>query len=467
MLSTNQAESKPTPRVLRPAKMIPSLQGRHAVKFYKGAKLMLRMVIAAPILIGLALLTPQGEAIAQGYDYPFVNAFEATVIGTPSIYAADLPERVPKQEIGLTVFPERRIPKVFWYDDQLRYSVVRQRRKAPLIFNIAGTGAGHSSRSMQVMEKAFYKGGFHVISLPSPTHSNFVTTASQTQIPGLLADDARDLYRVMQMAYAEVADTIEVSEFYLTGYSLGAAQAAFVAKLDEEVRSFGFKKVLMINPPVSLYNSVEILDAMIEAIPGGLNNFNAFFDKMLSRFATIYREEDFIDLSADFLYLIYKRQPPKEENLKAVIGLAFRLSSANMLFTSDVLTRSGVVVRRNVTLSPTDSLTDYFKVSVRVGFLQYIDHLLYPFFKKKRPGVPLERLIEESSLRPIEAYLRRSQKIGLMTNEDDIILADGEIDFIRSVFGDRAKIYTKGGHMGNLAYRDNIADMLAFFGDGW
>ena len=424
-------------------------------------------ILAVLISAALTVLTAGTEAAAQGYDYPFVNAFEATVIGTPNIYAADLPDKVPKQETGVTVFPERRIPEIFWYHDQLRYSVVRQRGKAPLIFNIAGTGASHNALLMQVMEKAFHQAGYHVISLPSPTHSNFVTTASETQVPGLLADDARDLYRVMQAAYAKVAHTIEVSDFHVTGYSLGGAQAAFVAKLDEETGAFGFKKALMICPPVSLFNSVEILDDMLNAIPGGLDNFHAFFTKLLQRFAAIYREEDFLELTEDFLYLVYKREPPKEENLRAVIGLAFRLSSANLLFTSDVLTRSGVVVRRNVSLWSTDSLTDYFKVSVRVGFLDYIDHLLHPFFERRRPGVRLEQLIEESSLRSIEGYLRSSDKIGLMTNEDDIILAPGEIDFFRSVFGSRAKIYVKGGHCGNLPYRDNVADMIAFFKGGW
>ncbi len=440
--------------------------GRSMRSRYRGLS-MPRLVFAGLVSAALMLLATGTEAGAQGYDYPFINAFEATVIGTPSIYAAELPDQVPKQEAGLTLFPERRTPEIFWYHDQLRYSVVRQRKKAPLIFIIAGTGASHNARSMQVMEKAFYQAGYHVISLPSPTHPNFITTASQTQVPGLLADDARDLYRVMQAAYEEVAPSIEVSDFYVTGYSLGGAHAAFVAKLDEQIGAFGFKKALMINPPVSLYNSVAILDDMINAIPGGPDNFHAFHDSLIERFAAIYVEEDFLDFTDDFLYLVYKKRPPTEEDLKAVVGLAFRLASANLLFTSDVLTRSGLVVRRNVSLSSTDSLTNYFKVSVRVGFVNYIDHLLYPFFKRQRPDVSLEQLIEESSLYAIEDYLRSSDKIGLMTNEDDIILASGEIDFLRSVFGDRAKIYVKGGHCGNLAYRDNIADMVAFFDGGW
>ena len=431
-----------------------------------GATLEGRLLLKAVVLAAAMALPPQGAA-AQGYDYPFIDGLTATVIGTPSFYQAELPETVPKQQLRLKIFPERRTRELFWYNDKLRISIVRQREKAPLIFNIAGTGASHNSGSMQIMERAFYKAGYHVISLPSPTHPNFIVSASETQVPGLLPDDSRDLYRVMQAAYAEVARSIEVSEFYLTGYSLGAAQAAFVAKLDEEVGAFGFKKVLMINPPVSLYNSVEILDGMIEAIPGGIENFPAFFQKLFRRFAEVYRDEDFIDFTGDFLFELYKEEPPKEENLQAIIGTAFRTSSANIIFTADVLTRSGVIVRRDRWLTSLSSVTDYFKVSVRVGFTGYIKHLVHPFVQKRRPGVTLDQLIKENSLKAIDGYIRSSRKIGMVTNEDDIILAPGELDYLRELFGDRAIIYNKGGHLGNLAHKDNIENMLGFFAGSW
>jgi len=32
------------------------------------------------------------------------------------------------------------------------------------------------------------------------------------------------------------------------------------------------------------------------------------------------------------------------------------------------------------------------------------------------------------------------------------------------VMGDRARIWPRGGHCGNMAYRDNVEHMLAFFG---
>ena len=107
----------------------------------------------------------------------------------------------------------------------LRYSLARQKSEAPLIFIIAGTGAGHRSSKMQFMERLFYEAGFHVICLPSPTVSNFIVTASATMVPGNLVDDSRDLYRVMGLAWNQVKSRIKVSDFYLTGYSLGATQS--------------------------------------------------------------------------------------------------------------------------------------------------------------------------------------------------------------------------------------------------
>ena len=407
------------------------------------------------------------RADAEPYGYPFENPLEATVIGTPKIYRAELPKTVPKQELWLTIFPERKTPELFWYDEKLNVSVVRQRQEAPLIFNIAGTGAGHNSQLMQVMERAFYKGGFHVISLPSPTHPNFIVSASETQVPGPLMSDSRDLYRAMQVAYEEVADSIQVSEFYVAGYSLGAAEAAFVSYIDEEEGVFDFKKVLMINPPVSLYNSVDILDHMIDDIPGGPENFGQFFENVMQRFADVYKRDDFLDFSDDFLFQVYKDGGATDQGLRAMIGISFRLSSSGILFTSDVLSRSGVVVRRNASLSSTDSLTDYFKVSTRVSFVEYIEHLVHPFLQREDPGLTLPQLIDENSLKFLDQYLRTTDKIGLMGNADDIILAPGEFEYLDEVFAGRSKLYPIGGHCGNLPYKQNVADMIAFFREGW
>lgn len=415
------------------------------------------------LLLLAAWFAVADEAGAQGYDFPIADAFAATVLGTPAGYRAELPE-VALQERELVVFPERRIPELLWYTDRLRFGFLAQEEEAPLAFVIAGTGAGHDAAKARLLARMFDRIGFHVITLPSSTYENFIVNASTTSVPGLITDDAADLYRVMRLVYEQVKDEIEVTGFHLTGYSLGAAQAAFVAKLDETEQAFAFERVLMINPPVSLYNSALILDRMLdENTPEGVS---VFFNRMLAVFAEAYvQEEDTVSLSGDFLYTVYQRRRPSDENLQALIGISFRLASANMAFTADVMTRAGYIAPKAPPLTPTTSLGEFAAVAMRSTFKNYIDDLFYPYFKTRQPDVTLDALIEITSLRSIEPYLRTSQKIGLMHNADDVILAPGEIEYLEQMFGSRAEIYPTGGHCGNMDHRDNVAHMMAFFKD--
>ncbi|MDH3867808.1 MAG: alpha/beta hydrolase, partial [Desulfuromonadales bacterium] len=195
------------------------------------------------------------------YDYPFADPYVATVVGTPTEYMEALPSDVPVKFETLQMFPEREVPGILWNLDELRYSYIRQKGPAPLIFMIAGTGANFNSPKMQEMQKAFYQAGYHVISISSPTHPNFIVAASTSGVPGHLEEDSADLYKVMQAIWQKHQKKMAVTDFFLTGYSLGAAQSAFIARLDEQEKAFNFRKVLLINPPVSLYNSVLILDS--------------------------------------------------------------------------------------------------------------------------------------------------------------------------------------------------------------
>lgn len=412
-----------------------------------------------------SLLVFAGSADAQKvYDYPLEDAYAATIIGTPNALKASLPKDIKAKDLKMTVFPDRKIPEVFWYQDKLRYSLAYQKKESPLIFIIAGTGAGYNSSKMKMLQRAFWGAGFHVICLSSPTHPNFMVNASTSRMPGNSVEDAIDLYRVMDLAWQEARKKIKVSDFYLTGYSLGAAESAYVSKLDEEKGLFNFKKVLMINPPVSLYNSVVRLDGMLENnIPGGVDHFDAYFGKAMNRFAGFYESHAALDFQDDFLYAIYNENNPSEADMAALIGLSFRISSSNMLFSADVLNDFGYIKPKNLKLSRTDSLTEYSKVTGRQSFVDYVDNLFFPYFKAINPGLTKEQLIKGTSLMAIEDYLKTAQKIGLLTNIDDLILAPGEVDYLKQVFQARAKIYPKGGHCGNMDHKDNVAYMIDFF----
>jgi len=408
---------------------------------------------------------PFSPAVAEKpYFFPYVNPFEATVMEMPPIYVAKLPEKVPTKDFTFKVFPERNIPEVFWYENGLTCSLVYQKEKAPLVFIIAGTGARYNSPKMKNLQRALYMGGFHVISITSPTHMHFLVNASSTLTPGNVYEDSKDLYRVMELALENLPKKIEISEFYLTGYSLGGIQSAFVSKLDEERKKFNFKKVLLINPPVNLYNSVTILDRLLtENIPGGIGNFQSWFGDVMNRLAGMEEQMGYFELTGEYIYKVYKRFPPNEDNLAAIVGLSFRMDSANMIFASDIMHGGGFITPKNAEFTNSTSITPYAMVAYRTSFPDYFNEYFYPYFQKREPGLDKQEFIERLSLRKIEPYLRSSGKIALLHNADDIIMAPGEVDYLQQVFGDRAKIYPTGGHCGNMNHPDVVRFIINYF----
>ncbi len=416
--------------------------------------------ISLSLLLGLPAAA---IAVDKPYFYPYVNPLEATVMELPPYYHADIPGKVPTETFKVYPFPERDIPKVFWYEDGLVCSLTYQEKEAPLIFIIAGTGARYNSPKMLNMQRALYQAGYHVISITSPTHMNFIVNASSTMTPGNLREDAKDLYNVMQLAMAEVKDDIKVSSYSLTGYSLGGIQSAFVSMLDEEQKVFDFKHVLLINPPVNLYTSVNILDGMLDNIPGGVNNFDTWFDNVMKKLAAAEKEMGYFELNGDYIYKAYKRFPPREDLLAALVGISFRTDSASMIFTSDVMKGGGFITPKNVEMSNSTALTPYYIVANRTSFKDYFEGDFVPFFKQRDPSLTEEKMIKMLSLRSIEPYLKSAGKIGLLHNEDDIILAPGEIGYLEQLFGDRAKIFPTGGHCGNMNHQDAVDFMVKFF----
>jgi pimeloyl-ACP methyl ester carboxylesterase len=417
------------------------------------------------LIVAFIMLPLRAVAAVSGYGYPIPGSYEATIIGTPAQLMPEFPANISIRQLVLDVNPGRMRPPIFFYDEGLRCTFAYQDKKAPLVFLIAGAGAGDRAAKLMTMMKSFYVAGFHVITVPSPSHANFIISASRSSVPGDLTEDAADLYRVMESAWQQVAGAIEVSSFNLCGYSLGGTQAAFVARLDEERKVFNFRKVLMINPAVSLYSSATRIEDLMRQIPGGPEKQGIFFNRMLSKFSRYYRYGNFIAINEEFLYSIYTEKLFTREETAGLIGLTYRIHLAGMIFASDVMTNSGYVVPKNRLLSSTDSIYDYFLVSSHLSFIDYFNEYLFPYFQKQRPGLTKQAFIHSLSLRHIDGYLKSSPKFAVMANENDFILSREDLDYLRRLFGERARIYPRGGHLGNLEFTENLAYMVTFFGE--
>jgi hypothetical protein len=424
----------------------------------------------AVVLFGLVWLNSAwaGVVPAQpedpGYDFPISDSYKATVVGTPEDVQKTF-EPIPIKRDRLTVFPDRKVPEYLWYESELRYAYAFQDKPAPLIFLIAGTGGSYNGQKNEAMGRAFYRAGFHVVSISSPTLPNFIVSASKTGVPGHAVHDAEDLYRVMELIWKKFRDDIEVTDFFVTGYSLGGFNTAFVTWLDDQRKVFNFKAALLINPPVKLYNSISLLDRMLENIPGGPDNFGIFYDKMVKGISAVYKREDQLKFGEEFLYQVFQELKPRDEELAALVGLSFRFSSANLAFVSDVMTDYGYIKPSNVKLGRNSSPGVYQKVAMRLGFTDYFHQFFYPYYNARlETPISRDQMIDSMSLESIEDYLHDSDKIYVMHNLNDLILETDEINFFPRVFGDRAMIYPSGGHCGNMQYIDNVRHMLRVMG---
>ena len=418
-------------------------------------------------LLALLFFTSlSGVAQSDSYDYPIRDRFAATVVGTPSQLHAKLPRTIPVKVYQLPGL--REAPPLLWHQQGLRFSAALQSGPAPLVFNIAGTGAAYDAAKMKVVQKALYQSGFHVINLSSPTHLNFQVNASRSMLPGYPPTDAADLYDVMKQAYDRVAAKAEISAVHITGYSLGGLHAAFVAKLDQQRKQFGIDKVLMINPPVNLYNSVKILDQMLDDnIEGGVAGSGQFLNHAIQKLAAAYEPDQGMRFDGDFLYNAYRSLPEEQRGPQngrhgaaALIAFSFRISSGSLVFTGDLLTRNGYIVPKNKQFHPREPVDYYAAASHRVTFQEYVDDLVIPDLLSQYPGKTRDQLLAEASLKHIQDYLEQPS-VYAVTNRDEIILESGELEYLQQTLGERLRIYPAGGHCGNMAHRDNIAHMIA------
>ncbi|KIZ34194.1 MULTISPECIES: serine/threonine protein kinase [Stutzerimonas] len=407
------------------------------------------------------------DLTVEEYGFPLSNPFEATIAGTPIELRAEVPtdDDIDQADYNLRLRPEREftLPDNFWPVKKLRYRLARQSGPAPLMFIISGTGARYSAGKTEALKRLFYGAGYHVVQLSSPTSYDFMSAASRYATPGISSDDAKDLYRVMQAVRAQ-HHKLPVTEYHLTGYSLGALNAAFVSQLDETRRSFNFKRVLLLNPPVNLYTSVSNLDKLVQTRVEGINDHTTFYEVILEKLTRYYRQKGYIDLDEAVLYDFQQSNLKlSDEQMAMLIGSVFRFSAADITFTSDLINRRGLITPPEYPINEGTRLEPFFKRALLCSFDCYITEQVIPMWRAQYDGGSLTQLIQQVSLYALEDYLRQSPKIAVMHNADDLILGEGDLGFLRRTFGDRLTLYPRGGHCGNLNYRVNTQHMLEFF----
>ena len=404
---------------------------------------------------------------AFSYNFPIDDPYSATIIGSATMMTPGVSENIPLKVYEIQIKDKKDIPDVFWYASKFKFSFSKQKnKKAPLIFVLAGTGSDYNTTRVKFMQRIFHDAGYHTIAISSQMSQQFMISASSNSVPGLLLEDNKDIYKAMKLAYNKIKDQVEVTDFYIMGYSLGGSNAAVLSYIDEKEKVFNFKRVFMVNPPVDLYNSAVKLDKYLDNYTGGKTKG---IEKLLNTTLAKVKgglTSEYANIGADTIYNIVKGDILSDAEKEAYIGLAFRLASTDLNFISDFMTRSYVYTKNPEKVNKYTNMKEYLKAVNFATFEDYVNKIGFPYYKKHNKDYSIEVLKREASLKVIEDYLRTSPKIAAVTNADELILNEKDFAFLKDVFKDRLVIYPKGGHCGNMFYKENVDVMLKFLNEG-
>lgn len=423
--------------------------------------------IIITLLFLLSLISYGETKIEEMYQkYPFSNPFDATIVGSSMLMIDGVSKDIPVENYEMESAKKEEIPGNLWHQKNFRFSLVKQKGRAPLIFLLAGTGSDYDSNRMKLFQRILYDAGFHVISISSQMTVNFITSASQNHVPGVLKEDTKDMYEIMKRAYESVKDKVEVSEFSLMGYSLGATNAVFISQIDDKEKIFQFQKVFMINPAVDLYSSARKLDFYLNRVAkSDFPHMEHFLEGLLMKIKESTNE--YSNVNVQNVYESFQNAELSDEAKGSLVGFAFRINAIDLNYVTDLLSKSGVYTKLDEKVGKFSPMLKYF-ARIKFGdFETYVNEVALPYYKKKLgDNFSKERLIEASSLHGVAEYLKNTPKIVAVTNADELILNPEDLQFLKNTMGNRLLVYPRGGHCGNMFYAPNVEIMLHYLKDG-
>jgi hypothetical protein len=392
----------------------------------------------------------------------------ATVFGTPPQDMATLPAKVPLSEINAELPWHLPVPKILWFDAKLRVWLSAQDKPAPLAIVISGTGSDGNSKTVSVLRAALYGAGYHVLTLPSPTFPGFIVSASSTGVAGDLMRDGKDLYAAMQEVIAHLPRKVRITDIDLVGFSLGGANAAIVKSIDATEHKLKIHRVVMINPPVSLFSSVGRLDRLFAATIGpGEQGVELLYRRLYAQIANLYRASDRLELDENFLLGAAAATLKTDADFSAAIALTFRLQLVDMFFIGDLYAKTGVITDPAHPPKVGDSLENIQRDLRAKPFADYFARVFAPYYLKRRPDATSASLIASNRLDIITDALRDDGDYYAQTTRNDLILNKRELAWLQETLGPRIIVYDHGGHLGEVGDRQQVADMLAMLSGGW
>jgi hypothetical protein len=267
--------------------------------------------------------------------------------------------------------------------------------------------------------------------------------ASTAAVPAYMPVDVRDLH----VALTEIDHRLEklypkrLGARALMGYSMGAFQSLFVAATESTNGAplLKFDRYVAINSPVRLLYGISKLDEYFQAPlawPAGERADD--IENTFLKVAALSKNSLTPQTSLPFSGI----------ESKFLIGMTFKFILRDAIFSSQQRNNQGVLKHsiRKFRRAPV------YREILQYSYQDYLHKFVIPYYRGR--GIELsapDSLEKASSLRSYAAGLRANPNIRIIVNQNDFLLADEDLAWLRATFGpEQLTVFEQGGHLGNL-----------------
>jgi ABC-type transporter lipoprotein component MlaA len=324
---------------------------------------------------------------------------------------------------------------------ELPYTLWLQPEPAPVLFIVPGTGSHRLSNHATASAEWAWEAGCSAVTISNSMNFEFYENALSTDLPGYAPVDARDTHIALDLIAADIAAIHpgQMEKKGVFGLSLGAMHTLFMAasEADQDNDLMPFDAYISGASPVRLEYAVSQLDKFYNAaleMPA-----DERVEAMMGTLHLALTASESGDLAPGTPLPIGKGMA------EYLIGLSFRFTMMNIIWDTQYRNNMGVLLTPLID----DERGPAYAEIVEYSFMEYFYAFVLPYYSERDASISGARdMFQACNLRSLEAGLRANDKVRVFTNEKDWLQTDEDRDWQRSVFGDRVKIWTSGGHMG-------------------
>tara|TARA_B110001454_G_C12722992_1_gene435602 strand:- start:1942 stop:3204 length:1263 start_codon:yes stop_codon:yes gene_type:complete len=394
----------------------------------------------------------QAHAIkAEDYQFPFQDPWIASICSAAVMFNGGNQEK-----IQIEMLPERRTVKLLENRNRVSFNLFEQKGKsAPLVFVLSGTGGTAFSSSALATGKQLFDLGYHVVTLPNNVNYQYAIGVSRTGAPGYMPNDAKEYYELLKQvtAYLKQYRSLQIQDYSIVGYSLGGLMAGFLVQEDTNgAQLFNFKKIVMIDPAVDIGYALDVLDKAYDAGTRISSTRKESINGMIYAVGFDVLDHGF-NLNK-ILAAVDKVNLTMDER-QWLVGYNFRNDLGDVVFASQQINDMNVLKNKATKYDMNARLNE----SKTISFNQYMREIVFPSLKME--GVSLATLVHNSNFFSLES-LRNHPNLYIFANADDYIHRPKDVQFMKDFIPDsQFYLYPHGGHVGNLWYPKNRADLDA------